>query len=58
MDFIYKSDMKKNIKHIKAGIGMMELIKNPTILYVPKNKLTIKDCEVAIKKMCSINGNK
>lgn len=55
---VYKNDMKKNIKHIKAGIGIMELIKNPTILYVPKDKLTIKDYEAAIKKMCDINGNK
>lgn len=37
---------------------MMKLIKNQTILYVSKNKLTIKDCEVAIKKMCDINGDK
>lgn len=37
---------------------MMKLIKNPTMLYVPKNKLTIEDCEVEIKKMCGINENK
>lgn len=37
---------------------MMELIKNPTMLYIPKNKLTIKDCEVAVKKICGINENK
>lgn len=50
--------MKKNIKYIKAGIEMMKLIKNQIIIYVHKDKLTIKDCEVAIKKMCCTNDNK
>ena len=36
--------------YIKAGAGMLELIKHPKIVHVPKDKLTVRRVKDIVKQ--------